>query len=45
MVYDDIHTNYKNIDEYKFIPIGWSAGCFLPLDSALWTPNKYLLDD
>ena len=29
MVYDDIHTKYKNIDEYKFIPIGWSSGCYL----------------
>ena len=31
MVYDDIHKKYKNINEYKFIPIGWSAGCFLAL--------------
>jgi len=31
MVYDDIQTKYKNISEYKFIPIGWSAGCYLAL--------------
>ena len=31
MVYDDIKTKYKNIDEYKFIPIAWSAGCMLAL--------------
>ena len=30
MVYDDIKTKY-NIAEYKFIPIGWSAGCYLAL--------------
>ena len=26
MVYDDICVKYKNIEEYKFIPIGWSMG-------------------
>ena len=31
MVYDDIKTKYKNINEYKFIPMGWSAGCMLAL--------------
>jgi len=31
MVYDDIQAKYKNINEYKFIPIGWSAGCMLAL--------------
>lgn len=31
MVYDDIKTKYKNIKEYKFIPIGFSAGCYLAL--------------
>ena len=31
MVYDDIITKYKNINEYKFIPIGWSAGCYFAL--------------
>ena len=31
MVYDDIIKKYKNIDTYKIIPIGWSAGCFLAL--------------
>jgi hypothetical protein len=31
MVYDDIHKKYKNIDKYKFIPMGWSAGCMLAL--------------
>jgi hypothetical protein len=30
MVYDDIQAKY-NIEEYKFIPIGWSAGCMLAL--------------
>jgi len=30
MVYDDIQAKY-NIEEYKFIPIGWSAGCYLAL--------------
>ena len=30
MVYDDIKTKY-NIAEYKFIPIGWSAGCYIAL--------------
>ena len=28
MVYDDIQAKY-NIEEYKFIPIGWSVGCML----------------
>ena len=31
MVYNDIKTKYKNSDEYKFIPIGHSAGCLLAL--------------
>ena len=31
MVYDNIKKKYKNINEYKFIPIGWSAGCLLAL--------------
>ena len=26
MVYDDIQAKYKNIEEYKFIPIVWSMG-------------------
>ena len=30
MVYDDIQAKY-NIEEYKFIPIGWSAGCMFAL--------------
>lgn len=30
MVYDDIRSKY-NIEEYKFIPIGWSAGCLFAL--------------
>lgn len=30
MVYDDIKLKY-NIKKYKFIPIGWSAGCFFAL--------------
>jgi len=30
MVYDDIQSKY-NIEEYKFIPIGWSAGCMFAL--------------
>ena len=31
MVYDDIKTKYKNIKDYKFIPMGWSGGCMLAL--------------
>ena len=31
MVYDDIKEKYKNSNDYKFIPIGWSAGCLLAL--------------
>ena len=31
MIYDNIKKKYKNINEYKFIPIGWSAGCLLAL--------------
>ena len=31
MVYRDIIKTYTNIDEYKFIPIGWSLGCWLAL--------------
>jgi hypothetical protein len=31
IVYDDILLRYKNIDEYKLIPIGWSLGCWLAL--------------
>ena len=30
MAYDDIQSKY-NIAEYKFIPMGWSAGCYLSL--------------
>ena len=30
-VYSDICKKYKNLDEYKFIPIGWSAGCLFAL--------------
>ena len=26
MIYNDICLKYKNIEEYKFIPIGWSMG-------------------
>ena len=31
MVYEDIQKKYKNIDKYKFIPIGWSAGGYFAL--------------
>ena len=31
MIYNDICIKYKNINEYKFIPIGWSAGGGLAL--------------
>ena len=31
MVYDDIKKKYKNIDDYKFIPISFSAGVVLAL--------------
>lgn len=37
MIYDDICLKYKNIDEYKFIPIGWSLGSGL----ALYFSQKY----
>ena len=37
MVYNDLHKKYKKINEYKFIPIGWSAGCYL----ALYFAQKY----
>jgi len=31
LVYDAIKTKYKNIEDYNFIPIGWSAGCYIAL--------------
>lgn len=31
MVYDKIKTQYKNIETYKIILIGWSAGCYFAL--------------
>jgi hypothetical protein len=31
LVYDDICKKYKNLNDYKIIPIGWSAGCFFAL--------------
>jgi len=31
ILYNDILKKYKNIDEYKFIPIGFSAGCYFAL--------------
>ena len=31
MVYKDILKKYKNIDEYKFIPMGWSMGGMMAL--------------
>ena len=31
IVYDDIKSKYKNIKDYKLIPMGWSAGCMLAL--------------
>jgi len=37
IIYDDICLKYKNIDEYKFIPIGWSLGSGL----ALYFSQKY----
>jgi hypothetical protein len=37
MVYDDIKIKYKNINEYKLIPVGWSAGGYL----ALYFSQKY----
>lgn len=37
MIYNDLHKKYKNIKDYKFIPIGWSAGCYL----ALYFAQKY----
>jgi hypothetical protein len=48
MVYNDIKTKYKNIDDYKFIPIGFSAGGYLALYFAqiyqLHCINVILLD-
>jgi hypothetical protein len=37
MVHNDIMNKYKNIKEYKFFPIGWSAGCLF----ALYFAQKY----
>ena len=37
MIYDDIIKKYKNINNYKIIPIGWSAGCLM----ALYFAQKY----
>jgi len=31
LVYDALKTKYKNIEDYHFIPIGWSAGCYIAL--------------
>ena len=31
LLYNDIQSKYKNLQDYKFIPIGWSAGCYLAL--------------
>jgi len=40
MVYRDILLKYKNIDEYKFIPMGWSAGVLLALYFAQVYPSQ-----
>jgi len=37
LIYNDLVRKYKNIDEYKFFPIGWSAGCLF----ALYFAQKY----
>jgi len=37
MVHDDITNKYKNIKNYRFFPIGWSAGCLF----ALYFAQKY----
>lgn len=37
MVHKDIQHKYKNLKEYLFIPIGWSAGCLF----ALYFAQKY----
>ena len=37
IIYDDICLKYKNIEEYKFIPIGWSMGGGM----ALYFSQKY----
>ena len=42
MVYDNIKNKFKNINEYKFIPIGWSAGCLLALYFAQIYKSKCL---
>lgn len=31
MVYDAVRAKYKKLEEYKFVPIGFSAGCYLAL--------------
>ena len=31
MVYDDIQSKYEDVEEYKLIPVGWSAGGYLAL--------------
>lgn len=37
MIYDNIKSKYKNINDYNFVPVGWSAGCLL----ALYFAQKY----
>lgn len=42
LVYDDICKKYKNINEYKIIPIGWSAGGYFALYFAQLYPKQCL---
>ena len=37
MVYNDLLHKYKNINEYKLVPVGWSSGGFM----ALYFSQKY----
>jgi hypothetical protein len=40
MVYSDIQKKYTNIDKYKLIPVGWSAGGYLALYFSQIYSNK-----
>jgi hypothetical protein len=42
MVYNDILKKYKNIKDYKFIPIGFSAGGYLALYFAQVYSSQYI---
>ena len=31
MIFNDLQNKYINLENYKLIPVGWSAGCYLAL--------------